>query len=188
MLGMKIYIIGFEGVGREALESIRIGVEEVIGRGACKVQNETLRLPVEAYNSLRRQYLSEPLLEEIYKCALKIRSESGIKCIVLGVTDVDIYAPGMNFIFGMAQCPGRAAIISLFRLRPEFYGESPDPNLFLERAVKEAIHEIGHALGLKHCKKQSCVMFFSLHIGITDRKSKFFCDDCMRKIRCVSWQ
>jgi archaemetzincin len=38
---------------------------------------------------------------------------------------------------------GRAALISLFRLKPEFYGEPANEELFLERAVKEAVHELG---------------------------------------------
>lgn len=182
MVKMRVYIIGFEGVDRGILESIQRGIEEVLGEGACRVLDGMLRIPDEAYNRIRGQYASEPLLEVISEYVM----ESGGKdCILLGVTDVDIYAPGMNYIFGLAQCPGRAAVISLFRLRPEFYGEGPDRNLFLERAVKEAIHEIGHVLGLKHCKNQFCVMYFSLHIGMTDRKSNFFCEKCLRKIKHI---
>ena len=49
---------------------------------------------------------------------------------VLGVTDVDIFASHLTFVFGEAQCPGRAALISTHRLRPEFYGEPSDPELF----------------------------------------------------------
>ncbi|MEM1586611.1 MAG: archaemetzincin family Zn-dependent metalloprotease [Candidatus Bathyarchaeia archaeon] len=183
---MKIYIVGFEGVEREILESIKMGVDEALGGEACNVQNEVLRLPGEAYDCLRGQYVSETLLEETFKYSLRVGRESGAKHIVLGVTNVDIYAPGMNFIFGEAQCPGRAAIISLFRLRPEFYGESSNKKLFLERAIKEAVHEIGHTLGLKHCKNRFCVMHFSLHIGMTDAKNRFFCEDCIKKIKYVS--
>ncbi len=179
---MRVFIIGFEGVERGILELIQRGVEEVLGGGTCRVLDGVLRIPDEAYNRIRRQYASELLLEVTSEYIM----ESGRKdYILLGVTDVDIYAPGMNYIFGLAHCSGRTAVISLFRLRPEFYGESSNRNLFLERAVKEAIHEIGHALGLKHCKNEFCVMYFSLHIGMTDRKSKFFCEGCLRKIKHI---
>lgn len=182
---MRIYIVGFGSISREILEFIRRGIDEVFGGGITRVLDETLNLPKEAYNSLRGQYLSEPLLEEVLRCAIRLGGGSGADLILLGVTNVDIYAPGMNFIFGEAQCPGIAAIISLFRLRPEFYGDKPDKNLFLERAIKEAVHEIGHALGLKHCKNELCVMHFSLHIGMTDRKSRFFCENCAKKIKHI---
>lgn len=179
---MKIYIIGFEGVDKEVLESIRMGLEDIFGMGSCKVLDDVLELPREAYNRFRGQYLSEPLLEVISKRLSKCMEED---CVLLGVTDVDIYAPGMNFIFGLAQFPGRAALISLFRLRPELYGGERDRGLLLERAVKEAVHEVGHLLGLKHCRNQFCVMHFSLHIGMTDRKSKFFCEDCLKRLKYI---
>lgn len=171
-------MVGFEGVDRSILESIQKGIEEVFGEGVCRVLDDVLRLPVEAYDYLRRQYVSEPLLELVSRYAMKYAED----CILLGVTDADIYAPGMNFIFGIAQCPGKAALISLFRLRPEFYGEPHDSSIFIERAIKEAIHEIGHALGLRHCRNPLCVMYFSLHIGMTDRKSRFFCRVCLERV------
>jgi predicted Zn-dependent protease len=41
------------------------------------------------------------------------------------VANADLYAPGMNFVFGLADSDGRRAVISLARLRPEFYGSPP---------------------------------------------------------------
>lgn len=180
---MRVYIVPVGYVGRDILDSIKNGVKESLPGLVCEVSNDVMQLPHEAYNRLRQQYLSEPILGEVLEYALKLEGERGERCIVLGVMDADIYVPGMNFIFGEAQCPGKAAIISLFRLRPEFYGEGPNQNLLINRAIKEAIHEIGHALGLRHCKNPLCVMHFSLHIGMTDRKMRQPCGDCMAKLK-----
>ena len=95
---------------------------------------------------------------------------------VLGVIDEDIFVADLNFIFGLAH--GRRAIISLARLRQGFYGLSHDPHLFRERALKEAVHELGHVFGLSHCTDRKCVMCFSNSIGETDFKGWRFCDRC----------
>jgi archaemetzincin len=102
--------------------------------------------------------------------------------IVLGVTILDLYVPGLNFVFGEAHCPGKVAVISLFRLNPEFYGQPADMQLFYERAVKEAVHEVGHTLGLAHCRNSSCVMFFSNSILDTDRKKSSLCEKCSASV------
>lgn len=97
---------------------------------------------------------------------------------VLGLVDVDLCAPGLNFVFGQADVDGRRALISLKRLRQEFYGLPADEALFRERTLKEAVHELGHTYGLGHCRDSSCVMRFSNKLSDTDLKRWSFCDNC----------
>ena len=125
------------------------------------------KIPIEAYNPMRRQYNSTVIL----------RSLSSECDIVLGITDVDIFAGRMNFVFGEAELGGSRAIISLTRLKPEMYGMRNGELLKL-RALKEAMHEIGHVLGLEHCQNPKCVMYFSNWMDDTDRKENRFCDKC----------
>ena len=102
--------------------------------------------------------------------------------VILGVTGVDLTAPGLNFVFGLADPRNRAAIISLARLYPEFYGQPRDPGRFKARAVTEAVHELGHLLGLGHCIDPACVMAFSNSLADTDRKGPGFCQPCREKL------
>jgi archaemetzincin len=127
-----------------------------------------------AYNPERKQYLSSELLASLGK------AERGER--VVGVVDVDLYVPRLNFVFGEADVVSRAAIISLCRLRQEYYGLAPDEALFLERATKEIVHELGHTFGLGHCPNSRCVMHFSNSLADTDFKEAHFCSMCRPKI------
>jgi len=51
-----------------------------------------------------------------------------------------------------------------------------------ERALKEAVHELGHLLGLPHCDNPRCIMFFSNTLADTDRKGPGFCPACRGKL------
>lgn len=140
---------------------------------SCEISKENFQMPEDAYNPRRRQYVSSIILSTISKYPSLYQADR-----VLGITDCDLYAPGLNFVFGEAQHHGKAAIISLYRLKPGFYGHSSNIRLFEDRALKEAVHEIGHTLGLKHCQNSACVMYFSNSILDTDRKTSHFCKSC----------
>lgn len=126
--------------------------------------------PEHAFNRSRRQYLGTALLQELERLDNIPGAER-----VLGVIDADAYAPGLNFIFGQARKPGRVAVIALPRLRDSFRGRPENTERFRVRAVKEAVHELGHSFDLAHCPDSKCVMHFSNSFGDTDRKTKQFC-------------
>ena len=88
--------------------------------------------------------------------------------IILGICDFDAYSCGLNFVFGQASVTVGLAVVYLPRLRQEFYGLRADASIFIERVLKEATHEVGHAVGLERCPKQSCVMHFSNSLVDTD--------------------
>ena len=157
-------LLGFlqEGLRRE------LGVDVKLG--------ENLPLPA-ACPEGRGQCPGEPFLAEL--AAARPHGEE----MILGVTGVDLTAPGLNFVFGLADPRSRAAVISLARLYPEFYGQPRDPRRFKARAIKEAVHELGHLLGLDHCPDPACIMSFSNSLADTDRKGPGFCELCRDLLR-----
>jgi archaemetzincin len=129
-------------------------------------------IPSDALDPVREQYRAEPLLEMVRGAAAGR---------VLGVVDADLYAEGLNFVFGIAESPGRAAVIALARLRL-----GADEALFQTRMFKEAMHELGHTYGLRHCTKSACVMYFSNTLADTDRKGADYCPVCRPKLERLS--
>ncbi|MCU0725921.1 MAG: archaemetzincin family Zn-dependent metalloprotease [Planctomycetes bacterium] len=102
---------------------------------------------------------------------------------ILGVADADLFIPILTFVFGEAQLSGPAAVLSLTRLRPEFYGLPRDDSVLLARTVKEALHELGHTYGLLHCRRPDCVMRASTNAGEVDLKPALFCRSCAAATR-----
>jgi archaemetzincin len=127
--------------------------------------------PAFAYDPGREQYLAAALLD-------RLADLPGGR--VLGVTGHDLFNPVLTFVFGEAQMPGRAAVFSVHRLREEFYGLPPNPGLLRKRAMKEALHELGHTFGLAHCRDASCVMSSSHSVEGVDGQGEGLCRWCGR--------
>ena len=117
-----------------------------------------LILPSKAYDTERKQYNAGLLLGYLLS-----RNETRF-----WVIKDDIYYPGMNFVFGLAL-PSRGAILSTSRLNSK--------NLIR----KEAIHEMGHVLGLRHCKNH-CVMQYSNSLLDAKFKPSTLCSECKKRV------
>ena len=125
-----------------------------------------------AFHSERGQHHSSELLRAMqpYAAAGAWR--------VLGITAVDLYIPILTFVFGEAQMGGPCAVVSFHRLTQEFYGLPPDPDLLVERLIKESVHEVGHTFDLTHCDDYSCAMAPSHAVEWIDLKDPTLCSSC----------
>jgi archaemetzincin len=168
-----IALVAVGQVDEAILTVIGQGLWEVFGR--AYVTATPLSHPDYAYEQRRGRYLADAVLAQLSRLDLPADRW-------LGVVDVDLYTPGLNFVFGQARMGGPVAVIALSRLRQSFYGLPEDEALFHQRAVKEAIHELGHTYGLGHCRNPRCVMSFSNSLLDVDRKERDFCLSCRRKL------
>jgi len=141
---------------------------------------EQLPLLDSEYESYKRQYKA---LEVKKRLDIHFKNKNYYR--ILGVMDEDIYSKFLNFVFGVADLPKHksygSALISVTRLREEFYRRTENIAQFEQRIHKEAIHELGHTFGLEHCENL-CVMRFSNSLDDTDRKPHDFCQNCLKKL------
>jgi len=101
---------------------------------------------------------------------------------VLGIAAADLYIPILTFVFGEAQMGGPCAVVSIHRLRQEFYGLPANQDLLHQRLRKEALHEVGHTLDLVHCEDYQCAMSPSHAVEWIDLKGDALCPFCTERV------
>jgi archaemetzincin len=132
--------------------------------------------PKPSYHPERQQFHSSEILQRIQGLLRPADWR------VLAVTEIDLYIPILKYVFGEAQVGGPCAIISTYRLRQEFYGLPDDTALLQERTLKEAIHELGHTLHLRHCQDYRCAMASSHSVEWIDLREHSLCDACLYQL------
>jgi len=167
----KITVVQLGKIPEDVLTAITAELRE--GLDLATETTQPIEIPKELCNFVRQQYPGPVILKFISE---KFPGRS------LGVTNEDLYAEDLNFIFGQAYSNGNTAVVSILRLDPAFYKQNPNKKILIERAVKEIVHETGHMFGLGHCPDTTCVMSFSNNVGDVDRKSKSMCSACHRRL------
>jgi archaemetzincin len=151
----------------DALDA-ELGLEAVLGA--------TLGDPKYAFNEDRSQYHSTAILRRL--SSLRSKEQIG----VLGLAEVDLFVPDLDFVFGESDRESRAALVSIARLKPERLGAPVDVDLLRARARSEVVHEIGHLLGLSHCEEPGCAMSPSTSAADMDRKGSVLCVSCRSEL------
>jgi archaemetzincin len=161
------------GVGLDLVEHLAASLARTF-HTPCRIRPQTLDIGF-ALDGNRNQHHSTAILQQLDRIA-----EPNSR--LLAVTSADLYVPVLTFVFGEAQLEGACAIVSVARLREEFYGLPARDDLLRERLLKESVHELGHTFGLRHCPDWSCVMASSHAVEVMDVKTADFCRSCRRPI------
>ena len=131
-----IYLAPLGTIEDIVLETLEVCLWQVFGFEIRRMN--PLPDPQYAFDGTVQQYSSTLILKSM------LRSVPKDSIRMLGITQHDLFIPMLSFVFGHAQVNGSAAVISLERLRQEFYHLPKNDTVFLHRVMKEAVHEIGH--------------------------------------------
>jgi archaemetzincin len=145
-----------------------LGVSAVVSR-------TVLPSPKYAFNKDRNQYHCNAIMRRL---APLLQEDPG-RDLVMGVTDADLFVPDSDskFVFGEADRESRVAVLSLARL-----GQGAEGDTLRRRAQVEAVHQVGHLIGLSYCEDSRCVMFAPHTPQDIDRKSLGPCNVCRNEL------
>jgi len=94
-------------------------------------------VPAELADPLRQQVDAPTLIE--YAGSLFPDAYADSQAVLIGITPIDLYDQTSHFryVFGVKGAfEHPKAVVSFFRMTPEFYGEAPDQQLFQSRSRK----------------------------------------------------
>jgi archaemetzincin len=162
--------------------------------------SRTIIIPSMLFNEEKRKYEGRKLL----KFLTENMTLGEVKGINLALFDRDIYTGSADYVFGVASPFPKIGIVSLLRLHPHFEedyfagglkkrkaGKFPllvrrlsgaEKTVYYERILKEAIHSIGHSMGLIHCDHSQCIMYPSGKVSDVDNKTTSFCKTCRSQL------
>ncbi len=186
----KEKIIGIQTFGifdKSLIDTIKITIEDIYGHRVLVLPK--MSLPKSAFINVKSpRYRGDTLLR-----ILRRNKPDSIN-YVLGLTEKDISTtkrdkygnikkPKYKYsdwgIFGLGYCPGPSCIVSTYRIK------SSDKTKFIERFKKVCIHELGHNMGLRHCKAHDkCVMRDADEtIKTVDNENLALCKTCKNLIK-----
>ncbi len=124
-------------------------------------------LPATAYRPARGRYaVADTLLKWL-------AARNPHSFTTLAITCSDISTTSRNHedwgVIGLGQKPGKACIVSTFRLH-----KANRTN----ELVAICLHELGHTRGLAHCKERDCFMRDAEGHNVAGELHRF-CDDCL---------
>lgn len=91
---------------------------------------------------------------------------------ILAVATSDLAGGGRDYVFGEATLGGGWAVVSTARL-----GAAGDPR-FRSRLLREAMHELGHLAGRRHCRERVCLMAPAATVEDVDAAGMESCRRC----------
>lgn len=153
---------------RETFERMRVYAEAFFGVPAKVL--DPIPLFEDAFAEKRGQYDAERIIDRL---AERLPPDA---LVYMGISEKDLFVPGLNFVFGVGDRGQRCGAYSLTRY------ETEDLPLFTRRSLKLQSHEAGHILSIDHCVTYSCVMQGANSLPEDDRHPMHLCPIDLQKV------
>jgi archaemetzincin len=170
----KIVVVPLGEVDFIMVNRLATNIGPVFGRSVDILKG--MKMPDEAYNVVRSQHYATILLNKLERVKANPRE------FVLGVCEEDIYLPDEPYIIGHSDIVSGTSVVSLFRIRQEFYGLPEDEMKVYTRLYKQSIHQLAHLFEMTSCRNPCCVNYYSQNMMDIDSKGEKFCDLCKRQL------
>ncbi len=109
----SLLIVPFDSIRKDVLVFLQNELTRMFGIDVKIASEEPI--PQYAFDPKRRQYHSTKILEWLKNIPV-------MNTRILGIVDLDLYVPELNFVFGEADVAHGVCVLSLVRLRQEYYG------------------------------------------------------------------
>lgn len=178
LLKSKIVVVPMGEVDFMLVNKLASNVGPIFSRSVDILKG--MKMPSEALNLIRNQYYAQVILSKLERTKANSREK------VIGICEEDLYLPDESYVMACVDRLSGTAVVSLYRIRQEFYGLPEDEAKVYPRLFKEAVHRLAHLFDLTECRNPKCVNYYSQIMLDIDNKSDRFCDICRRQLTSVT--
>lgn len=132
-----------------------------------------LRLDLSACRDVHRNQLDA-------QCVLDALPPAPEGHLLLALVADDLFFSVMTYVFGLTELGARRGVLSCHRLADDLEGRE---EVLRQRALVEAVHELGHGVGLVHCQVNECAMHRTLWPEGIDTKEPRLCPTCLSALQ-----
>ena len=177
ILKAKIVVVPMGDVDFLLVNKLASNIGPVFARSVDILKG--MKMPEEAYNIIRNQFSARVMLSKVERTKANSREK------VIAICEEDLYLPDEAYVLGWVDTLSGTAVVSLYRIRQEFYGLPEDESKVYPRLFKEAMHRLAHLFDLTECRNPKCVNYYSQIMLDIDNKTDKFCDICRRQLTNV---
>ncbi len=170
----KIVVVPLGEVDFMLVNRLATNIGQVFNRSVDILKG--MKVPDEAYNVIRSQHYASIILQKLER--IKANSKEQI----VAVCEEDIYLPDEAYVLAHFDTVSGTAVVSLNKVRQEFYGLPEDETKVYDRLFKLAVQQVAFLSEVAGCRNPVCINYYSMNMMDIDHRGNKLCDICRRQL------